>query len=272
MGKNNDTPIRISVLMAIYNCENTLAEALDSLFVTQTYQGFKVILCDDCSIDNTYEVAQEYASRYPDRIILLKNDHNMKLPATLNRCLEYADTEYIARMDGDDINKSNRLEKEINFLERNKVFSLVSCPMEYFDENGTFMTGSIIKIPRTSDLKRFTPFAHAPVMIRTDALKAVGGYTVEKWTERGQDYHLWAKLLSAGFVGYNLAEPLYMMRDDKNGLKRTNVNTRILGIRRRYEIYKLAGIPYWHLWRVVVHAAVTSVVPFWAYNIIHRKS
>ena len=53
---------RISVLMGIYNCANTLPEALDSL-LAQTYQGFKVIMCDDGSKDNTYEVAKSYADK-----------------------------------------------------------------------------------------------------------------------------------------------------------------------------------------------------------------
>ena len=264
--------IRISVLMAIYNCANTLVEALDSLFEAQTYQGFKVILCDDCSTDNTYNVAKEYATKYPDRIILLRNKKNMKLPATLNKCLEYADTEFIARMDGDDLSKPDRFEKEIQFLDFNKVFSLVSCPMEYFDEEGIFRTGKVIRIPRKSDLKRISPFPHAPVMIRTDVLKSVGGYTVENWTERGQDYHLWAKLLSRGYLGYNIDKPLYQMRDNQTAFKRRNFKSRMLGVKRRYKIYQLAGIPYWHLWKTILHAIVTSIIPYSLYKLIHQKS
>ena len=269
--KNLNPRIRISVLMAIYNCADTLEEALDSLFIKQTYQGFKVILCDDCSTDNTYNVASAYTKKYPDRIILLRNEKNLKLPATLNKCLEYADTEFIARMDGDDLSKPERFEKEINFLDSNKIFSLVSCAMEFFDENGVFKTAGKIPIPRKSDLKNMTPFCHAPVMIRTKALKAVNGYTVEKWTERGQDYHLWAKLLCQGFVGYNLTEPLYMMRDDKKAFKRRDFKSRMLAVKRRYKIYQLADIPYWHLWRTLLHAVATSIIPYSIYKKIHRR-
>src|SRR5699024_9468829 len=85
---------RISVLMGIYNCADTLPEALDSLY-NQTYKRFKLILCDDGSTDNTYAVAQTYANKY-DNITLLKNEKNIKLAGTLNRCLAYADTDYIA--------------------------------------------------------------------------------------------------------------------------------------------------------------------------------
>ena len=91
---------RISVLMGIYNCAPTLQEALDSLYV-QTYQGFKIILCDDGSKDDTLKIAEENAKKH-ENVIVIKNEHNMGLNYTLNHCLEYADTEFCARMDGDD--------------------------------------------------------------------------------------------------------------------------------------------------------------------------
>ena len=99
---------RISVIMGIYNCASTLVEALDSLYA-QTYQDFKIILCEDGSTDDTFEVAQQYASRH-DNIVLIRNDKNMGLNYTLNRCLELVDTEYVARMDGDDISLPTRFE------------------------------------------------------------------------------------------------------------------------------------------------------------------
>ena len=68
---------RISVIMGIYNCASTLVEALDSLYA-QTYQDFKIILCEDGSTDNTYEVAKGYADQH-DNIILLRNERNMGL-------------------------------------------------------------------------------------------------------------------------------------------------------------------------------------------------
>ena len=125
---------RISVLMGIFNCSLTLGEALDSL-LAQTYQNFKIILCDDGSSDGTYAVAKSYADKH-NNIVLIKNEKNMGLNYTLNHCLEYADTEYCARMDGDDISLPNRFEKEINFLDEHPEFDIVTTPMKHFDENG----------------------------------------------------------------------------------------------------------------------------------------
>ena len=148
---------RISVIMGIYNCASTLAEALDSL-LAQTYQGFKVIMCDDGSSDNTVEVAQSYVNRYPDKFIIAKNGHNMGLNFTLNHCLEYVDTEYVARMDGDDISLPQRFEKEIAFLDEHPEIAIVSTPMIYFDENGDFRkVVEAIDIPTRKILSKVPP-------------------------------------------------------------------------------------------------------------------
>ena len=130
---------RISVLMGIYNCAPTLQEALDSLYA-QTYQDFKIILCDDGSKDDTFKIAEENAKKH-ENVIVIKNERNMGLNYTLNHCLEYADTEYIARMDGDDICLPTRFEKEIKFLDEHPEYAVVSAPMIYFDEHGEFRQG-----------------------------------------------------------------------------------------------------------------------------------
>ena len=101
---------RISVLMGIYNCASTLQEALDSLYA-QTYQDFQIIMCEDGSTDSTYDIAIENQKKHSN-IIVLRNEKNMGLNYTLNRCLDKADTELIARMDGDDISKPKRFDKK----------------------------------------------------------------------------------------------------------------------------------------------------------------
>ena len=90
--------VKVSIIMGIYNCATTLPEAIDSIFA-QTYSDWQLILCDDGSKDGTYVVAKAYQERLPDKIILLKNEENMGLNHTLNRCLQVAAGEYVARMD-----------------------------------------------------------------------------------------------------------------------------------------------------------------------------
>lgn len=182
---------RITVIMGIYNCADTLVESLESL-EAQTYKKFKVILCDDGSKDNTLEVAQKWAEKHPNYIVI-RNERNIKLAATLNHCLEYADTEYVARMDGDDISLSTRFEKEINFLDEYPEYAFVSCPMIYFDADGDYRIGRAKAEPTKIDFIHNTPFCHAPVLMRRNALEAIGRYTAEPKTERIEDYYLWHK-------------------------------------------------------------------------------
>lgn len=258
--------------MAIYNCEDTLAEALDSL-LNQTYQGFKVILCDDCSDDNTFTIAQNYLKRYPDKFTLLQNEVNSKLPFSLNRCLEFADTEYVARMDGDDISKPDRFRTQIDFLDSHPEYDLVSTAMDYFDENGVFKTSKVISTPDKKDFIGSTPHAHAPVMIRTSVLKSVGGYTVKRWTQRGQDVHLWAKIYSNGGKGFNLSQPLYMMRDDKAAFKRRSFKEGLISIRRIIEIYKLLNISLFDInaLKWAIRPLIVTALPKKIYDHYHRK-
>ena len=209
---------RISVLMGIYNCAPYLQEALDSLYA-QTYQDFKIILCDDGSKDDTYAIAKCNAEKHSN-IVLIKNERNMGLNYTLNHCLEYADTEYCARMDGDDISIPTRFEKEIAFLDAHPEYAIVSCPMIYFDEDGEFGRGVGGKEPTQNDFIKGSPFCHAPCMVRREAYEKVGGYTVSKKLLRVEDYHLWTKMYAEGYKGYVLDECLYKMRDDKNAIRR----------------------------------------------------
>ena len=232
---------RISVIMGIYNCAETLPEAIDSL-LSQTYQSFKVIMCDDGSVDDTYAVAKAYVDKY-DNFILIRNEKNLKLAATLNHCLQYVDTEYIARMDGDDISLPERFEKQIKFLDEHPEYVVVSSPMIYFDETGDWGEGRAIQKPNIYSFKKGTPHAHAPCMLRTKAMKEVDGYTDNRSTIRVEDYYLWYKIYKAGHRGYNLQQPLYKMRDDQNAMSRRTIKTRYNNFLVKKEVLNGLGVP-----------------------------
>ena len=261
---------RISVIMGIYNCAPTLAEALDSL-LAQTCQDFKVIMCDDGSCDNTVEVAQEYVDRYPGKFFLIRNEHNMGLNYTLNHCLEYADTEYVARMDGDDISLPERFEKELGFLDTHPDIAIVSTPMIYFDEQGDFRRGGGgDRYPSADDFVHGTPFCHAPCMVRREAYEAVGGYSVDKHLLRVEDYHLWFKMYARGYRGYILPEPLYKMRDDRNAVARRTWRNRLNEVHVRRIGYRMLHIPFYK--RIfAIRPILVGLMPRFIYNYYHRK-
>ena len=231
---------KISVLMGIYNCEGTLKQAVESIR-NQTYTDWELIMCDDGSTDGTYTLAKSLAQQ-DSRLILLKNDKNYGLNVTLNRCLEKATGSYIARMDGDDCCKEYRFEKQINFLIENVDFDIVSSSMILFDENGEWGVHSVIETPQKEDIISGSPICHAPVMMRKECIDAVNGYTVDKHMIRVEDVNLWIKLYAKGYRCYNIQQPLYMMRNDKNALNRRKYKYRINSTYVRLKGCKMLGL------------------------------
>lgn len=261
---------RISVIMGIYNCAPTLKEALDSL-LAQTYKDFKVIMCNDGSKDNTIEIAQNYVDNYPDKFLLIHNQKNMGLNYTLNHCLEYADTEYVARMDGDDISLPERFEKEINFLDEHPEYAIVSTPMIYFDDDGDFRTGKGGYEPSHTKCAKSTPFCHAPCMVRTKAYNAVNGYTVDPKLLRMEDFHLWIKMFQKGFRGYVLSDALYKMRDDRNAYRRRDFKTRVRLMRLQAYAVKSLSLSRWN-YIYCLRPIIVGLLPRRVYDYLHKRN
>lgn len=259
---------KISVLMGIYNCASTLQEALNSLYA-QTYQDFEIILCNDGSKDNTYELALENQKKHPN-IVLLNNPHNMGLNQTLNNCLAVAKGEYIARMDGDDLCMSDRFETELSFLEEHPEYAIVSSPMEYFDEEGTFMTGKGIGEIKPEHFKKGSPICHAPCMVRKEAYDKVGGYSVSPKLLRVEDYNLWFKMYAAGYKAYMLEKIYYRMRDDRNAKNRRKWS----GRKNEYYVmstgFKMLGLP-WYYQLYALRPLIIGMLPGFVYDWLHKR-
>lgn len=261
--------MKISVLMGIYNCADTLGAAIESI-LCQTVTDWELILCDDGSADATYALADRYRQQLPQKIKLLKNEKNMGLNHTLNRCLEAATGQYIARMDADDLCMPDRFEQELQALEADPDIAIVSTPMEYFDEGGTWATGKANPRPQPRDFLYGTPFCHAPCMVRRQALTAVGGYTEDKKFLRVEDYDLWIKLYAAGYRGINLKKPLYRMRDDRKATARRKFRYRINEARVKAKAVRLLKLPAWG-YLYALRPILVGLLPTRLYTRLHKK-
>lgn len=227
----------VSIIMGIYNCEKTLEKSIESI-INQTYTNWELIMCDDCSSDSTYKIAKSYEEKYPDKIIVIKNNNNITLAPTLNRCIKLVKGEYIARQDGDDFSHKERLEKEIDFLEKNKEYDLVGTNMISFDEYGEIGIHRLKKNPTKLDLLKSGPtFAHATIMIKTSVMKSLKGYCEEWYAKQAEDYELWSRFFLNGYRGCNLNENLYYVREDIETFKRKNIKRRLRGIVLNFKIY-----------------------------------
>lgn len=261
---------KISIIMGIYNCEETLPEAIESI-IAQTYTNWELVMCDDASTDGTYEVASKYCRKYSQKMLLLKNDVNMGLNYTLNKCLAIADGEFVARMDGDDISYPERFKKEVDALLQHPEISIVSTDMEFFDNNGIWGRTHTKKNPERLNFLKSTPFCHAACMVRKEAFDKVEGYSVDSRLLRVEDYHLWVKMYSLGFKGMNIQEPLYKMRDDRNAQKRKKYKYRINEAYVKVLAVKKLRLPLYGYF-FAVKPLLIGILPSWLYRIIHRNS
>jgi glycosyltransferase EpsE len=254
--------------MGIYNCATTLQEALDSLYA-QTYQDFEIILCDDGSKDNTYDVALDNQRQHAN-IVLLRNEQNLGLNATLNKCLAVAKGEYIARMDGDDISLPTRFEKQVKFLDEHPEYAVVSAPMIYFDENGEFRRGKGKGEVVARDFVHGSPICHAPCMARTEVFRSVGGYSVDERLLRVEDYHLWFKIFAAGYKLFMMDECLYMMRDDREAFRRRTFKSRVNETYVKSIGYRMINLPFYYQ-VFALRPLLIAMLPDCIYRILHKK-
>ena len=262
--------IRVTIIMGMYNCAGTLSQALDSI-INQTYEEWTLIMCDDGSKDKTYEVAMEYAQKYAQKIVLIRNEQNRGLNYTLNRCLKYVKTEYFARMDADDYSDPLRLKIEIDFLDKHPEFAFVGCQMICFDENGDWGMVSHESEPTKESIVRQVPHNHPTIVIRKNALDQVDGYLEDVKLLRVEDYDLWVRLYASGYRGYNLNRILYHFRDNRDAIRRRTYRNRINEAR-----VKVKAIRYLHLKKInyiyVLRPLIVGLLPTSVYRVFHRKN
>ena len=261
---------KISILMGIYNCADTLPEAIESI-LAQTVTDWELILCEDGSTDDTLAVAQGFAQAHSDRIVLLQNPKNMGLNATLNRCLSVAHGTYIARMDGDDVCVPERFAEELAVLDAEPEIAIVSSDMHFFDESGVWGMIRYPEYPQPKDFLSGSPFCHAPCMVRKEAFDAVGGYSVDKKLLRVEDYHLWLKMYKAGFRGKNIHKALYSMRDDRNAYSRRKFCYRLNEAYVKLLVVHELQLPitgYIHALRPIL----VGLLPKAVYDFLHKRN
>lgn len=120
----------ISIALASHNGAQYIGEQIDSI-LAQSYQDFELIICDDCSTDNTWQILQEYA-RKDNRIKIFKNEKNLGFKKNFEKAISHCNGEYIALCDQDDVWMENHLEVLINGM---KDYSLSCANSTLTDKN-----------------------------------------------------------------------------------------------------------------------------------------
>ncbi|WP_300704133.1 glycosyltransferase [uncultured Campylobacter sp.] len=224
----------VSVIMPCYNRERYISEAIESI-LDQTYTNFEFIILDNCSTDNTYEIAKEYAKK-DKRIIVLQNEENRGFVYSHNKLLSLAKGKYIALMHDDDISLPQRFEKQVRYMEDNPDITVLGTLIESFP-----VKGSDWVIPANADLMSLllqfhNPIAQSTNMIRTEFVKNNNIKFLEDYYYV-VDYKFYMQILECGGKITNLDEVLLLYRFDNHSCsskpetqKKQNLNARTVKI------------------------------------------
>ena len=199
----------VTVLLPVRNGSAHLPAALESIFA-QTFSDFELLVIDDGSTDATPEILR--AVRDP-RLRVVTNPQNIGLVPTLNRGLELARGEFIARQDHDDISLPTRLQKQVDFLRTHPDCTLVGTEAVQMDARGRKMY-RLLRPHGAPEVRWYlcfdNAFIHSSVMFRRDVVRQeFGGYAPSFHSE---DYALWSRIARARETA-NLLEPLLLYRE-----------------------------------------------------------
>ncbi len=208
---------KISIIMPVYNTdEKYLRPAVESI-LNQTFKDFEFLIINDGSINNAEEVILSYQD---ERINYIKNEKNLGLIKTLNKGLNLANGEYIARMDSDDISLPERFERQIDFLEKNTNIGILGTWYEWFPKQRVMKSFTDSRDIKECLLLMNNALGHPTVMLRKSAIDK---FKI-RYDENAlyvEDYALWLSLINKVEFA-NISEVLLKYRRHSGSICKKN--------------------------------------------------
>jgi glycosyltransferase involved in cell wall biosynthesis len=200
----------------VYNGEKFLAESLDSI-LAQTYSDFVFFVIDDGSTDGSAEIIKQYQQK--DSRIVFFAQQNQGLIETLNFYFSKAETEFIARMDADDISLPKRFQTQLDFLIANPQVGIVGTGVRYMNENlSQVIEESLFPESHHEILWKMlytSGFSHPSIMLRKDIFVKAGGYSKKALYVEDYDFFIRAKNYTR-FA--NLQQTLFIYRNNEGSV------------------------------------------------------
>src|SRR5258708_5626188 len=218
----------VSVVMPVYNGSKYIAEATDSI-LNQTYKNFELLIVDDGSTDDSWEIIQDYKQRFPNIIRIFKLEKNCGAFNATNFLIGHAKGKYLAPMDSDDVSRHDRLLKQVSFLENSPEVIVLGTQANIINENEEYV--GIKKLPLDhkkiyEEFGVFHPLVHPSCMIRRSALPDQNRLYNIKYGVN-DDYYTFFSLLTKGKFA-NLEECLLSYRIHFKNSSLTNVKGKFL--------------------------------------------
>lgn len=215
----------LSVLLPARDAAAFLGEALASV-LAQDFADFELVAVDDGSRDGTRALLEEAARRDP-RVRVVAGE-GRGIARALNLGLEHCRSPLVARMDADDVSLPGRFARQVAALRARPELTAVGCRVEIFPGEGksaglrsyeAWLNGIETEEQVRRECFVESPLVHPAAMVRTAALREVGGWQDAGWPE---DYALWLELLARGHRLANVPEVLLRWRDGAHRLTRTD--------------------------------------------------
>lgn len=223
---------RVSILMPVYNNGDYVAEAIESM-LSQTFDDFELIVLDDYSTDHSRQVIESFTDK---RIIYHRNEKNLGLANNLNVGLDLARGEFIARMDGDDISLPERLQIQVNFLEKHPDIDLCSCGLEKFGKETDVWIRETDPEQVKITMMFYSPVLHATSVWRREAFEK-HQLRYRQAAFPAEDYDLWARAVFHCKL-VNIPQVLYKYRIHGIQVTKTDDRTELRDKQIRLEYLK----------------------------------
>jgi len=204
---------KVSVITPAFNASSSLTDTINSV-LEQSFSDWEMIIVDDCSKDNTYKIACEFAEK-DSRIKVIKHNKNSGVAVARNTALDTASGDYIAFLDSDDMWDSKKLEKQLIFMETGQYALTYTAYQKFQTNNG--LRGKIIKVPKKMTANAIygnTAIACLTVIVNR---KMVGEFHMPL-IEHTEDNCTWQSILSKGYIAHGLNENLALYRVGNSSL------------------------------------------------------
>jgi glycosyltransferase involved in cell wall biosynthesis len=236
---------RVTVLTTVYNGLPYLREAIEST-LNQSYRDFEYLIIDDASTDESVECILTYED---PRIRLVRNQKNLGTANTINKALALITTPYVLRLDQDDVSLPNRIEEQIDYLDKHPDIAIV-CSWEHtIDSDGTRLRDWKRTIENYGEflapiLLGLCPIWHPSIAFRKDAMIAVGGFDAEY--TRAEDFDVTARMALAR-LGAAVVPRFHLLQRRHIGQQSNEYENRMAGIGRRVHmeaLQRFSSSPY----------------------------
>lgn len=226
-----ETGKKVSIILPNYNGAKYLKNAIDSV-LRQTYRNYEFIIVDDCSTDNSRDIISSYDDQ---RIVKCFEDKNRHVAYTVNKGFRIASGEYIARIDSDDVWDSTKLEKQVEFMERNQEYGACFTKVHIIDEFGEIADDKYDALVKSYNnngnrsqgewakffLQKGNCLCNPSVLMRRDALEKIGKYYNIAYIP-GQDFELWTRMV--------IKYPIYILDEKLTFYRWTEEESKISGM------------------------------------------